>query len=374
MDSLSVPGYNDRPRSGSRDSFASSQFSGFSEVSSITPSTSQTWASEHPSSSSLVRYLLLKRKDIKSGVFPNEHEERHRQQIDDYLITKYYSYAKAEKLILPWDKLLEVYIFGDELRNNSNEQLWNSLLNHHQESGQFQFRTTASTSPSSSISNAIEYLNQLVTDLSKLDEILDLYSKPDNWMSDKLFEAFYNFNENMVVPIPMSITLFADYMVSIKHANSEFYMNHLFKLIRLLWYIYLLHQRKVLEPHIEQMDTMKQITLNKFLSKDNNTSLGLSLLHLGEFFQVKGDINSATNIWEISAHLTRDPECCQMAVWGLSDGYGSGNKYKLLNKLGKKTKTNKYNTKRRIAQLYRIANEKNKKDIGVSWVWKDKYD
>lgn len=382
MDSLNVPSYN-RPRNNSRDSYASSQFSAFSEVSSL-PSSEVPWTSEQVSEptetsaddvsrSHKLRDLLSSGKGLKGSVFTNEHEEQHRVKIDKYLTDKYYSYAKAEKLVLPWNELFEIYVFGDVLQSYSDDQLWSLLLNHVHEGGEYLYRSSMVQQPLP-LNKCLPFLEQLAVDLGKFEEILDLYSKQENWNSDILFEAFHNFISCLAVPIPMSLTLFADYMLSIKHASTEFYMCHIFKLIRLLWYIYLLNQRNVFDSYLEQMEKGKQILVRKFLNKDNRTSLGLSLFHLGEFFQIRGDINTATNLWEVSGHITKDPECCQMAIWGITDGYGSGNKYKLLNKLGKKTKTNKYNTKRRIAQLYRVLNEKEKQDIGVSWVWKEKYD
>lgn len=106
--------------------------------------------------------------------------------------------------------------------------------------------------------------------------------------------------------------------------------------------------------------------LDSFLHKDNQTALGLALYGVANALHTQKFHNRAINIFEISANLTSDLDCCLMAAVGLSNGYGYGKKH------GKEAR---FHRKKRVASIYRIVkNNGGKLDMGTSWAFKEKYD
>lgn len=109
-----------------------------------------------------------------------------------------------------------------------------------------------------------------------------------------------------------------------------------------------------------------QMFVQSFLLKDNQTSLGLSLYGIANAVHLAKQFNKAINVFELSANLTFDLDCCAMAAEGLSAGFGFGRKH---------GKENKFHRKKRIAKIYRIMKENGGTvDVGTSWAFKDKYD
>ncbi|GMM33397.1 hypothetical protein DASC09_007220 [Saccharomycopsis crataegensis] len=127
----------------------------------------------------------------------------------------------------------------------------------------------------------------------------------------------------------------------------------------------------VYAPSLASMNTsITNQELNMFVStfveKDNQTSLGLALYGIANSCHVQKYFNKAINIFELSAHLSFDRDCCLMAVEGLSNGYGFGKKH---------GKESKFHRKRRLAHIYRIMKTRHgESDVGSSWAFKSKYD
>ena len=129
------------------------------------------------------------------------------------------------------------------------------------------------------------------------------------------------------------------------------------------------------ESAVSKFPSQDQISLNRYLKRDTENALSLALYSLGQYHQFMHQYTVAVSLWEINCHLTLDLESGNLAILGLTDGFGFGNRIKERNKLGKRSKTNKFNTKRRIAHLYRILMKRpDFHEYGASWATKDKYD
>lgn len=223
----------------------------------------------------------------------------------------------------------------------------------------------------------VQTLKALVKDLTALDQVLELYSKNTNTTSGRLLTVLTNLAHSATLPMPLAQAMLGNWRLSYErselrnaimaHFRSAARCGLLYNNLMNLGYFDEVLNEDCFEAH-------ELICLNRFLTKDYKSALGMSLFNIGQYLQVHHDCDSATDLWEIGAHMSGDTDCCNMAIWGLMDGFGSSN-IKGVNKFSSKYKTSKFVSKRRIAHLYRILIKTGKSsEIGTSWVWKLKYD
>lgn len=223
----------------------------------------------------------------------------------------------------------------------------------------------------------VQLLKALVKDLTALDQVLELYSKNTNTTSGRLLTVLTSLAHNATLPMPLAQAMLGNWRLSyerselrnaiIAHFRSAARCGLLYNNLNNLGYFSEVLNEDYFQAH-------ELICLNRFLAKDYKSALGMSLFNIGQYLQMHHDFDSATDVWEIGAHMSGDTDCCNMAIWGLMDGFGSSN-IKSINKFSSKYKASKFVSKRRIAQLYRILIKTGKSsEIGTSWVWKLKYD
>lgn len=111
------------------------------------------------------------------------------------------------------------------------------------------------------------------------------------------------------------------------------------------------------------------------MKKDNVNALATNHHSLGEYQQFVDEHDRTVFLWEMNYHLTEDADSDNLAILGLTNGYGYGNMCKKQNHFGSPSKKHRYETKRRIAHMYRILMKKPDFDeYGVSWATNEKYD
>ncbi|RKP33063.1 hypothetical protein METBISCDRAFT_25245 [Metschnikowia bicuspidata] len=119
----------------------------------------------------------------------------------------------------------------------------------------------------------------------------------------------------------------------------------------------------------------ERLGVSRYLKKDNVNALATSLHSLGEYQQFVDEHDRTVSLWEMNCHLTEDADSDNLAILGLPNGYGYGNMCKKQNHFGSRSKKHRYETKRRIAHIYRILMKKSDFDeYGVSWATNEKYD
>lgn len=212
--------------------------------------------------------------------------------------------------------------------------------------------------------------------LATFNDILDLYAVSDeNINRQELFETFSQFaNEAHGLCIPLAISMFGNWLLTFNRdsALESNYQNDLIldyfrKSIRLALVIRRL--APFFDAHLQQLSKKDRLDVTRYWKKDNTNALSTSLHSLGEYHQFIHEHDKAVTIWEINCHLTEDAELGNLAVLGLTNGYGFGNLAKKQNRFGHHSKKHRYNTKRRIAHIYRILMKKPGFDeFGVSWL------
>ena len=222
----------------------------------------------------------------------------------------------------------------------------------------------------------VQTLKDLFKDLGVLDQMLDLYSKNTNTTSGELLVVLTTL-AHVTLPMPLAQAMLGNWRLSYDNSEPRRAIMANFRSAARFGLLYnnltnLGYFNEVLNE--EYFEAHELICLNRFLEKDYKSVLGMSLFNIGQYLQMHHDFDSATDIWEIGAHMSGDTDCCNMAIWGLMDGFGSSN-IKGVNKFSSKYKASKFVSKRRIAHLYRILIKSGKSsEIGTSWVWKLKYD
>lgn len=222
----------------------------------------------------------------------------------------------------------------------------------------------------------VQTLKDLFKDLGALDQMLDLYSKNTNTTSGELLVVLTTL-AHVTLPMPLAQAMLGNWRLSYDNSEPRRAIMANFRSAARFGLLYnnltnLGYFNEVLNE--EYFEAHELICLNRFLEKDYKSVLGMSLFNIGQYLQMHHDFDSATDIWEIGAHMSGDTDCCNMAIWGLMDGFGSSN-IKGVNKFSSKYKASKFVSKRRIAHLYRILIKSGKSsEIGTSWVWKLKYD
>lgn len=314
----------------------------------------------------------------------NLSNQRYFNYINNKLNEDYYSYSSKQTLNLNWYEICEVYLYGDLLKKiyPSNEYLMQYLFYNQLESGELIFKNNLNNEDIINI-NYSQSLKKLINDLNNFDEVLDLYSvNQQNLNSSKLFQIFKDFANHDGFSIPLAQAMFGNWLLSYNkddtidnNYDNELILTYFRKAARFSYAIKKLNDEKYFDNLVNEFNDKERSMFKTFLNKNNNFALGISLHNLGEYYQVHNEYDVAVNLWEINCHLTKDNDSGNLAILGMTDGFGFGNKFKTLNKLGKKSKTNKFNTKRRIAQLYRVLIKAGvNQEVGTSWVFKDKYD
>lgn len=290
------------------------------------------------------------------------------------LSNKYYAYEKTTTLIVEWADAAETFFFGDTLASLFTDQaLLHYLVQSSLELGEPKFSNLTRFHENVPPYDLQKLMQQLEPELERFGSILDLYAESeDNIKRPELFELFSGFaNHCDGLSIPLAIAMFGNWLLTYNRdkaiANNyqnELILNYFRKAARLALVV-----RKLCPQKSDDLG------MSKYFGKDNQLALGLSLHSLGEYYQYSHDYNTAVTLWEMNGHLTGDVDSCNLAILGLTDGFGLGNHLKDRNHLGKRSKTHKFNTKRRIAQLYRtLMKRPDFHEYGVSWASKEKYD
>lgn len=295
----------------------------------------------------------------------------------------YYFYEKTSTLNVPWAQAAEVFYFGEPLDNlfTLETHIINYLMQSTLELGEPRF-SNLNRFHTEKDWDALALLEQLAPNLARFNDILDLYAESDaNISRPELFELFSGFaNHSDGLCIPLAIAMFGRWLLAYNRdtAVESNYQNTLIlnffrKAARMA--LALEKVKHLFEPELDKFDGNTKLALSRYLNKDNKHALSISLHSLGEYFQYEHNHDVSVTLWEVNCHLTLDSESGNLAILGLTDGCGFGNHIKEHNGLGKRSKTHKFNTKRRIAHLYRILMKQPGFDeYGVSWATKEKYD
>lgn len=303
--------------------------------------------------------------------------------VDAKMRTDYYSCENSATLDVNFVEAAEVLFFGETLSKlfASEQSMLHYLMLSSYELGEVRFSNLNRFHVEASY-DVQKLLMDLQPQLATFNDILDLYAVSDeNINRQELFETFSQFaNEAHGLCIPLAISMFGNWLLTFNRdsALESNYQNDLIldyfrKSIRLALVIRRL--APFFDAHLQQLSKKDRLDVTRYWKKDNTNALSTSLHSLGEYHQFIHEHDKAVTIWEINCHLTEDAELGHLAVLGLTNGYGFGNLAKKQNRFGHHSKKHRYNTKRRIAHIYRILMKKPGFDeFGVSWATKEKYD
>lgn len=331
---------------------------------------------------------VFAKEELLSAVHADKiNDKRHFDYVNERVMADYYGHSSKGTLQINWDDLAEIIIFGDSFKNlfyDNDNVLFYYLLHGEQEHGDFVYHNFLRNVNIPNVEvDLYKFLQGLLKDLATYDEILELYSSSNNNVgSEKLFDTFRSYTTFNGFNIPLAHAMFGNWLLSYNkdetvenNYDNEFILKYFRKAARFALGIRKLVSNHYFESALSKFSGNDLLLLKTYLNKHNTFALSISLHNFGEFYQVHHAYDISINLWELNCHLTKDSESGNLAILGLTNGFGFGNKYKTLNKLGKKSKTNKFNTKRRIAQLYRILiKDGSTEEVGTSWVWKEKYD
>lgn len=313
----------------------------------------------------------------KQHVVHSSRDQNYYDYINARLREEHYAKSPKQVVDLDWTAIAETFLFGDRLSHVfTSDQLLGYVCNGHLEEGQLHFEPRVDLY----ISPATNWLEVALRDFTNFNEVLELYASSNkNYESGKLFDAFRTYVGVTGFNIPLAHAMFGNWLLLFNsdltvesNYDNELILQYFRKAARLA-----LAVRRLVETNAidySHYEGNSHLTLKTYFNKHNTFALSIALHNLGEFYHVHQDVDVAVNLWEVNTHLTSDLESGNLAILGLTDGFGYGNKYKTLNKLGKKSKTNKFNTKRRIAHLYRVIIQGGANEVGMLWVWKEKYD
>lgn len=319
---------------------------------------------------------------------------------------KVYSGSTKGTLNLDYDLIMETYLFGASIdqafslenlsRMERNDILMAYLSNSQLESGVVNFSLCLMPFRGHVSDNELYQLFSLI--LSQLDDFndilnqykvqLDQNKKTTKFNSKETFDKLEHFANREGFTLPMAQSIFGIWLLTYAKGGldssykDDRIMNQFRRSARMSLVLRKLVAADFFKNVLEigdqngnKFNNYEKIALERFLHKDNDFALSMAIFSIGEFYQFVQCYDTAVNYWESNGHITRDVESCNLAIWGLGDGFGGGNKVKTLEKLGKGSKRNKYNTKRRIAHLTRISSKNGgTAEFGTSWVWKEKYD
>lgn len=295
----------------------------------------------------------------------------------------YYYNEDSAVLKIDFAEAAEILFFGETLPNlfPKEQSMVHYLMQSSFELGEVRFSNL------NRFHSDVEYdIHQLLVDLqpqlATFNDILDLYAASnENINRSELFETFSGFaNEAKGLCIPLAISMFGNWLLTFNRDSAvesnyenDLILDYFRKLIRLALVVRRLGD--VFNEQAQSFSKKERMDLTRYWRRDNLNALSTSLHSLGEYYQFNHEYDKAVTIWEINCHLTEDSESGNLAILGLTDGYGFGNLNKKQNRFGHHSKKNRFNTKRRIAHIYRILMKKPDFDeFGVSWATKEKYD
>ncbi|PVH18524.1 uncharacterized protein CXQ87_001455 [Candidozyma duobushaemuli] len=295
---------------------------------------------------------------------------------------EFYDYKPNESLDVAWADACEVFLFGDTLSQilPSHGELLRFVLESSFELGEVKFSNLNKFHNAESFVPE-ELLRDVLPAIHDFNHVLDLYAESKaNAQRPELYDKLIrDANRSDGLCVPLAIAMFGNWLLTYNKSDltnnydNALILNYFRKAARLAMALRKL--RPVLEPAVEKFSTSDQLLLKRFLNKDTNNALALSLHNLGEYYQHVQNHDVAVTLWELNCQLTHDLESGNLAILGLTNGYGIGNKIKEHKHIGKRSKTNKFNTKRRVAHLYRILLQRpDFHEYGVSWATKEKYD
>lgn len=310
---------------------------------------------------------------------PVEDETTHHEAlIWNKLKTDFYTYEKTETLHVNWRSSAEVFFFGETLDKLFSEgDLIAYLSESSFELGEVTFSNLNLYHKSAP--RLADYLPLLSANMVRFDQVLDLYAATnDNIRKPELFEVFSAHANQEGLCIPLAIAMLGEWLLSYKSTESSNFdnpliMNYFRKAARMALAVDRLQD--LFEQSMAGQEEKEVLHFRKYWTKDNKNALALSLHCLGQYYQHIQNHDVAVTLWELNCHLTSDKESGNLAILGLTDGFGFGNRIKERNHLGRRSKTNRFNTKRRIAHIYRILMKTpGFEEYGTLWALKEKYD
>lgn len=287
----------------------------------------------------------------------------------------------AEPGAVPWTEIAETFFFGDTLdvlfpANDLAAYVCHSA----HELGELRFSNLA-LFHAPLVPDPVTLLRAVAPRMAAFDSVLDLYaSDRANRQLPQLFEmlsAHATHSEGLC--IPLAVAMFGNWLLDYNRdpEGASNYKNGLIlHYFRKAARMALAFRRLApwLEPAVAHIAGEDRVTMSRFLHRDMDNALALALSSLAAYYQYAHNHTVAVSLWELNCHLTQDAESGHLAILGLGDGFGLGNRIKE-RRLGKRARANKFATKRRIAHLYRILMQLPDFDeYGASWATKEKYD
>lgn len=293
------------------------------------------------------------------------------------LSRNYYHYEKGRGIEFDWEAAAETFLFGDRICNvlPTDASLLSFLGASSYELGEPRFSNLEGFHKTPLFSTK-QFLDEARPQIDALEDILALYLDSKNIWRPELFQKFSDFAQRLNPCLPLAVAMFGEWLLLYNRdetVESNFenalIVNYFRKAARLALVIRKLKVAFAEAVQNEPLASKRQ--LEKFWGKDNTAALSISLHSLGEFYQFRQEYHVLVTLYELSCHLTGDVNDGNLAIMGLGDGFGLGNHVKKLTR----SKTDKYNTKRRIAHLYRVMRKQpGFHEYNISWVDKLKYD
>lgn len=287
----------------------------------------------------------------------------------------------AEPSIVPWVEVAETFLFGDTLDAlfpGSDLTLY--VCHSAHELGELRF-SNLTLFHTSLIPDPQRLLQEVAPHVVAFDEVLDLYAQErTNRHLPQLFEMFSSHAARSGgLCLPLAVAMFGNWLLDYNRdpdGESNYKNGLILHYFRKAARLALAFRRVAprFEPALAHIPAADRVAVSRFLHRDMDNALSLALSSLAAYYQYAQNHTVAVSLWELNCHLTQDAESGHLAILGLSDGFGLGNHIKE-RRLGKRARSNKFATKRRIAHLYRILMQLPAFDeYGASWATKEKYD
>lgn len=287
----------------------------------------------------------------------------------------------AEPTKVPWEEVAEVFFFGDALDAlfPANDLAVYVCHSAH-ELGEPRF-SNLELFHASLVPDPELLLRAAMPHVAAFNDVLDLYAQePSNRQLPQLFEIFSaHASRSDGLGLPLAIAMFGNWLLDYNRdpEGASNYTNGLIlHYFRKATRLALAFRRLVpwFEPALAKFTPTERVAMSRFLHRDMDNALTLALSSLAAYHQYAHDHTVAVSLWELNCHLTQDAESGHLAILGLTDGFGVGNRIKE-RRLGMRARANKFATKRRIAHLYRILMQlPDFNEYGASWATKEKYD
>lgn len=282
---------------------------------------------------------------------------------------------------VPWTEVAETFFFGntlDALFPNQDAAVY--LCHSEHELGSLSF-INHEVFHALQAPDPVTLLRAVAPCVAAFDEVLDVHvHESTNRLLPQLFEKFQAHATHAAgLCLPLAMAMFGNWLLDYSRdgeGDSNYENEEIFRYFRKAARFALAIRRLVpwFEPALEHIATEDRAAMSRFLHRDLNNALALALSSLALYYQYSHNHTVAVSLWELNCHLTEDSESGHLAILGLTNGFGIGNRIKE-RRFGMRTRAHKFATKRRIAHLYRILMQQpDFNEYGASWATKEKYD